>query len=390
MALETGTYISDLVVTNPTSSDPKSQGDDHFRLLKNTIKNTFPNITGAVTPTHTELNYVDGVLEPIQTQLDRKPNRNLIINPEFNINQRAYSKSATHGDMTADAWKYNNTSDSVCFVSFPTTVVPTVAQAGRLIAASVKIDPTTADASIAAGQFVFFEQRVEGYDFLDIAQRSFTYSFWARHPKTGTYCVSFRNSVPDRSYVAEYTCSAANTWEYHVINVPASPSAGTWDYGNGIGLSVSWCLACGSTFQTTAGAWQTGNYLATANQVNAVDTVLGATYIADPKLEVGDYDTSRETLDIASEVQRCERRYEVGIWYMRAYSAAGTTVGHRVNYHAAKRANPTIVLSNQVYTNGSNLAVDSLNPTSGLSLRFTVTALGAAIGQGDWTSSADL
>lgn len=61
MALETGTYISDLTITNPTSTDPKSQGDDHLRLLKSTVKATFPNVTGAVTATHTELNIMDGV-----------------------------------------------------------------------------------------------------------------------------------------------------------------------------------------------------------------------------------------------------------------------------------------------------------------------------------------
>lgn len=72
MGLETGTYISDLVNTNPTSSDPKSQGDDHLRLLKSTVKATFPNVSGAVTPTHTELNYVDGVTSAIQTQMDLK------------------------------------------------------------------------------------------------------------------------------------------------------------------------------------------------------------------------------------------------------------------------------------------------------------------------------
>lgn len=55
MALETGTFISDLVSTNPVASDNVSQGDDHIRLLKATIKATFPNIAGAVTPTHTEL-----------------------------------------------------------------------------------------------------------------------------------------------------------------------------------------------------------------------------------------------------------------------------------------------------------------------------------------------
>ena len=70
MALETATYISGLVSTNPLSSDPKSQGDDHLRLIKATILATFPNITGAVTATHTELNYVTGVTSGIQSQLN--------------------------------------------------------------------------------------------------------------------------------------------------------------------------------------------------------------------------------------------------------------------------------------------------------------------------------
>lgn len=60
MGLEIATYISDLVATNPLSSDLASTGDDHMRLIKSAIKTTFPNIAGAVTPTHTELNYVDG------------------------------------------------------------------------------------------------------------------------------------------------------------------------------------------------------------------------------------------------------------------------------------------------------------------------------------------
>lgn len=58
MSLETGTYINSLVVTNPTSTDPKSEGDDHLRLLKSTIKNTFPNINAAVTVTDEEINAI--------------------------------------------------------------------------------------------------------------------------------------------------------------------------------------------------------------------------------------------------------------------------------------------------------------------------------------------
>ncbi len=42
MALETGNYISDLVKTNPLSSDDISQGDDHLQLIKKILQRTFP------------------------------------------------------------------------------------------------------------------------------------------------------------------------------------------------------------------------------------------------------------------------------------------------------------------------------------------------------------
>ena len=61
MGLETGTYIDSLNSSNPTASDAVSEGDDHLRLIKSTVKATFPNITNAVTSTHTELNLLDGV-----------------------------------------------------------------------------------------------------------------------------------------------------------------------------------------------------------------------------------------------------------------------------------------------------------------------------------------
>lgn len=57
MGLEAATFINQLVATNPVgATDPRSQGDDHIRLLKLTLQNTFPNITNQVTANHTELN----------------------------------------------------------------------------------------------------------------------------------------------------------------------------------------------------------------------------------------------------------------------------------------------------------------------------------------------
>lgn len=61
MGLETGTYIDSLNSSNPGATDSVAQGDDHIRLIKSTVKATFPNLTGAVTSTHTEINLLDGV-----------------------------------------------------------------------------------------------------------------------------------------------------------------------------------------------------------------------------------------------------------------------------------------------------------------------------------------
>ena len=58
MALETGNFISDLDITNPTATDLKSQGDDHLRLIKKVIRGTFVNLNAAVRATPEQLNLI--------------------------------------------------------------------------------------------------------------------------------------------------------------------------------------------------------------------------------------------------------------------------------------------------------------------------------------------
>lgn len=61
MGLETATYISQLTATNPTASDPVSQGDDHLRLIKSVLQSQFTTLgAAAVTTTAAELNLLDG------------------------------------------------------------------------------------------------------------------------------------------------------------------------------------------------------------------------------------------------------------------------------------------------------------------------------------------
>jgi hypothetical protein len=67
MGLETGSTISSLITSNPTSSDPVNQGDDHIRLLKSVLQAQFPGAGGLgfaipITTTEAELNALHGLV----------------------------------------------------------------------------------------------------------------------------------------------------------------------------------------------------------------------------------------------------------------------------------------------------------------------------------------
>ena len=63
MALETGTYISQLNSSYPAASDDVSEGDDHLQLIKAVLKNQFSGLSGttAISSSEAELNLLDGV-----------------------------------------------------------------------------------------------------------------------------------------------------------------------------------------------------------------------------------------------------------------------------------------------------------------------------------------
>lgn len=100
MTIESGSLISDFNNSLPTAGDLKSEGDDHIRLIKTWIKATFPNITGIVTPTHTQLNYVAGVTSAIQTQIDAKAP---IASPTFTGTVTAAAVTTTGNTILGDA-----------------------------------------------------------------------------------------------------------------------------------------------------------------------------------------------------------------------------------------------------------------------------------------------
>lgn len=219
-----------------------------------------------------------------------KTTTNYIMNGNFDIWQRGTSFTAlANGSYGPDRWLVLHSSDAVCDV-LRSADVPAMASTVTGGTYSAQVDVTTADASIAAGQYYLLSQRIEGLVYQNIHSKQVTLNFWVYATKTGTYCVSFQNSATNRSYVAEYTVSSTNTWEKKTVTLTLDTS-GTWLYTNGIGLRVSFAIACGSTFQTTAGAWAAGNYFATSSQVNGLDSTSNNFKLSQVQLELGDQAT---------------------------------------------------------------------------------------------------
>lgn len=251
-----------------------------------------------------------------QTKMDatldleyRAIRKNLVIGGDFHTNpwQRGTSFPAiSSSDYFADRFRYDKVGTMVHTAS-KAADAPTVLEAGIYTENCTLLDCTTADAAIAAGDLSLVTHKIEGYDWAKIAQRKFTLSFWHKHTKTGIYCVSFQNAGGDRSFVAEYTQTATDTWEKAEIVVEASPSTGTWDYTNGTGIGIIFTMAVGTTFHTTAGAWQVGNFFGTANQVNACDDVNNNFRLALVQVESGTEATAFEERSFAEELAFAKR-----------------------------------------------------------------------------------
>lgn len=60
MALDPANYPSELDITSPAFNEPVGEADDQIRTAKRALNQGFPNVAGAATATHTELNILDG------------------------------------------------------------------------------------------------------------------------------------------------------------------------------------------------------------------------------------------------------------------------------------------------------------------------------------------
>jgi len=307
---------------------------------------------------------------------------NLIINGAMQVWQRGTSFAGVTTDTySADRWMWSPSTDATV------TLTQETVSTSAVFSKYLMMDVTTADASIATGQYAGFVYFMEGADCFDLRlgtsdAATVTLSFWHAHTKTGTHSGSLRNSANDRSYVFEYTQSVANTWEKAEITIDLD-TTGTWLIGNNVGLKLHLAAAVGATYATTAGSWAAGNYRGSSNQVNNLDSISNFMRFGNIKLEMGSTATDMVARNYVEELARCKRYWQkinggqdnIGSGSMQASTTCYLTVSLPVQL----RATPTLTVTpgDMRLREGSNLTPSAITVrdtgTDGVVLDVTVT-----------------
>ncbi len=307
-------------------------------------------------PGRVQITVTDGVTTRIWENVELGPlddSPNVIINGDFQVLQRSISFAAiANGSYSLDRWLYEKSGAAVHTITQDADI-PTQAQADDTGGFSIKLDVTNIDASPpAAGDLVVLSQRIEGFSAKHLLNREIVLSFWVKDTVTGIHCAFFKNkATSNRSYVVEFTINASDTWEFKEITITMNDgTAGTWDWTNGTGLEVGFALFAGSTYQTAADAWQTGNFFATANQVNCVGNIANNFHLALVRLRAGNEAAPFQHRAYETELALCQRYYEelgfgaTNEWFAAGFATTGTQGLTDVRY-TVKRATPAITFT---------------------------------------------
>ena len=233
-------------------------------------------------------------------------NRNLIINGAMNVAQRGTSAVTATANFPVDRFRVDHSTDGA-FTAQQSTDVPS----GQGFINSLKYQTTTADSSLAASQYFYTRQIIEGLNsthlmFGSSSAKTLTLSFWVKSSLTGTFGGSVWNDAFNRSYPYSYTIDAADTWEKKTITFTGD-TTGTWLTTNGRGINIGWGLGLGSDYSGTAGAWAASGLLSATGATSLIGTLNATWYITGVQLEVGDTATDFEHRTYADELLRCQR-----------------------------------------------------------------------------------
>jgi len=315
----------------------------------------------------------------IWTDYSREP---LNVNPNFSVDMgwsgSAATVAASVGGLNQiglDGWSGYGINPSGAGAG--TFTMQQVADPDYASRKALKISCTVADVTVSAGDRYFVYTAIEGYDAADLnigtaSASSLTVMFQFKSSKPGTYGVSIRNSAVNRSYIGTITVADTAVHDYSVTLT--LDTSGTWLYTNGQGLLFTLCLMSGSTFQSTAGSWQAGDFVTTSAQVNFMDSNTNVAYLGRVHVIPGGVALSYAKQNYDAILAKCQRYYERGgAWdtttadqEFRAPYTGG--VSWPVRFAVTKRAAPSVT----VYAQFSGSAGQWRDQSGGADLACTV------------------
>ena len=241
--------------------------------------------------------------------------KNIIINGDMSIAQRGTSTASITGNgyHTIDRMFLGLTSAGT-WTQSQSTDVPT----GQGFAKSLKMDCTTADGSLSAGDNCILQIRSEGQNLQYLKKgtssaESITVSFWVYATKTGTNICELYDVDNTRQISQAYTISSSNTWEKKTLTF-AGDTTGAFGNDNGSSLTLLFWLAAGSNFSsgTLSTTWTSAtNANRAVGQVNHADSTSNNFYITGIQMEAGTSASDFEFLPYSVNEIRCLRYYQI-------------------------------------------------------------------------------
>ena len=292
--------------------------------------------------------------------------KNIIINGDMSIAQRGTSATGLgdgdNGYFTCDRWKLLESGTTTYeFTQSQSTDVPT----GQGFATSLKMDCTTADASLDANNLIRITQIIESQNlqylkFGTANATSLTASFWVKSTVTGDYNVNLYNYGSGggaRIISSIYTINSADTWEKKTITF-AGDTVEAFLNGNTAGLNLAFSLGSGTDYTTTdATSWGSfsNGKLAYGQVANIASSTANNFYITGVQLEAGTTASDFEFLPVDVNLARCQRYYidTLGLGGSGYATAASQTANAMttVAYPSTMRATPSVSYTQAGSTN---------------------------------------
>jgi hypothetical protein len=280
--------------------------------------------------------------------------KNRIINGAMVIDQRNSGAAATltDGVYTLDRWRAFLTQTSKYTLQQNAGAVTPPSGFTNYLGVT-----SSSAYSVGSGDYFMVGQAIEGFNTADLgwgtaSAHTVTLSFRVYSSLTGTFGGALQNQAQNRSYPFTYSIPVANTWTTISLTIPGD-TTGTWLTTNGIGLLVRFSLGMGSTLSGTAGAWSGSTFYSATGAVSVVGTNGATFYITGVQLEKGITATSFDYRPYGTELQLCQRYYQVN-GVSAGWSQSTTSVsGIAVTFAVTMRAVPTATL-----ISGTNAMVD--------------------------------